>query len=167
MPQNITDTTQTGDILHTWKIREYEVHSRPRMWYVFTVPIGLLLVIYGIFSGNFLFALIIILFAIIIFLQSHRDPISLPFSVTDLGVIVNNRFYPYTELKDFYIIYEPPDVKQLFIEPQSAWRPTLRVPLEDINPNEIRQSLRGHLLEDIEKEEEPFSDMFARRWKMH
>ena len=108
-----------------------------------------------------------LLFAIIIFLQSHQKPLELPFVITELGVVLNNRFYPYSELENFYIIYNPPEVKMLFIETLSTLRPALRIPLMDRDPNEVRHTLREFLSEDIEKEEEPFSDMVARRWQIH
>lgn len=167
MPRIIDDKLIIGEILHSWRIKEYERHERPTAWYVLMGVLGALLVGYGIFSGNFLFALIVVLFAIILFLQSHQEPSEFPFCVTELGVCVNNRFYPYSELGKFYLIYNPPDVKMLFIDTLSPLRPALRIPLNDDDPNAVRHTLRGYLQEDVEKEEEPFGDMLARRWKIH
>lgn len=170
MPQIIGKegkNVMTGTALYTWEVPEYEQHDRPARWYVIMVTVGLLLVAYGLFTNNFLFALIIILFAIIVFLQSHQTPHQIAFSITDLGVIVNNRFYPYSELSDFYIIYNPPEVKTLFLEPETSLRPRIRVSLMDIDPNEIKFTLRQYLDENVEKEQEPLSDQIARDWKIH
>jgi len=41
------------------------------------------------------------------------------------------------------------------------------VPLLDENPLTVRDSLKTFLEEDLEKEAEPMSDLFARRWKIH
>ena len=155
----------TGTILYTWQVPEYEKHERPTRWYVIMVIVGLLLVGYGLFTNNFLFALIIVLFAIIVFLQSHQEPHWIPFSITDLGVMVNNRFYSYSELSDFYVIYNPPEVKTLFLEPESSFRPRIRVSLMDMDPNEIKFTLRQYLDENVEKEQEPLSDQVARDWR--
>lgn len=167
MPKQLTNETLIGDVLHEWAIQEYNQHERGAMWYIIFGTLAVLLIAYAIFSGNFLFALIIILAAVIIFLQSHQAPPLVPFRITELGVAVGSRFYPYTELKDFYLIYQPPAVKTLFIVPQQVYRPMLRIPLLDKNPVEIRHTLREFLPEDTEKEEEPFSDTFARTWKIH
>ncbi len=169
MPQIIGkpgNSVMTGEVLHTWEVTEYERHERPTAWYVIMLVVGLFLVGYGLLTNNFLFALIIVLFAIIIFLQSHQEPHQIPFTITDLGVILNNRFYAYSEITDFYIIYNE-DVKTLFLEPESSLRPRLRVSLTNQDPMEIKYALRQFLTENIEKEEEPFSDRIAREWRIH
>ena len=107
MPQKITEETLLGDIIHEWTILEYEKHTRGMVWYILAAVLGLALVLYGVFTGNFLFSLIVILAAIILFMQAHQDPRQIPFQITDLGVIVGTRFYPYSEFENFYIIYKP------------------------------------------------------------
>ena len=167
MPKVIDNNVIIGDVLHEWSVPEYEQHSRNNAWYILMGVIGVLLVGFALITGNFLFALVIVLFSIIIFLQSHQDPIVIPFKITELGVVINNRFYPYSELIDFYIIHNPPQVSSLFVETAGTTRPKLRIALMDMNPNEVRSTLREFLDEDLEKEEEPFSDMLARRWMIH
>jgi len=167
MPEKITDQTLLGEVLHEWTVQEYEQHERNTAWYVVMIILSILLIGYGIFSGNFLFALIIILFAIILFLQSHQQPLQVPFQITELGVSLGNRFYLYSEFEDFYIIYNPPEVKTLFLETKNNLRPILRVPLLDKNPLEIKHSLREFLIENTEKENEPLSDRVARNWGIH
>ena len=167
MPQQLEENIDPGQTLHEWTIQEYEHHQRGTWWYVLMLLLGIVLVVFGLVSGNFLFALIIILFGIILYLQSHQQAPQLPFRVTDLGVVIGSKFYAYTELEAFYIIYDPPRVKTLFFETKSAFRPLLRVPLLDANPLEVRSTLLGYLVEDVEKEEEPLSDQVARNWKIH
>ena len=167
MPKPLNEQTLLGDILHEWTIQEYEQHDRGLPWYILSIILGLGIVIYAVIKGNFLFALIIILFAIILFLQSHQTPLQVRFQIAELGVVVGNRFYSYSEFSGFYIVYNPPEVKTLFIQTKSSWRPLLRIPLLDMNPVEIKHSLREFLEEDTEKEEEPMSDRIARNWHIH
>src|SRR3989338_3764668 len=166
MPQKITEETLLGDVIHEWTILEYEKHARGMLWYVLAAVLGLALVLYGVFTGNFLFSLIVILAAIILFLQSHQEPRQIPFQITDLGVIVGTRFYPYAEFENFYIVYNPPEVKTLFLDTKNTLQPILRIPLLDMNPIEVKHSLREYLSEDIEKEEQ-LTDRAARNWKIH
>jgi len=167
MPQLLDGNVIIGDILHEWSIAEYEQYERNWIWYLLMGTLGTVFVVYAVLSGNFLFALIIVLFSIILFMQSHQQPVILPFKIAEFGIVVNNRFYPYAELDSYYIVYNPPDVKMLFIETKSSVRPIVRVPLMDMNPNDVRQTLREFLPEDLEKEEEPFADMMARKWRIH
>ena len=167
MPQVYNDNLVVGNLLYQWTVKEYEKYSRRLVWYILMLVLGGLLVGYAMFTSNFLFAIVIVLFAIILFLQSHQDPVELPVGITELGILINTRFYTYSELENFYIIYNPPEVKTLFIETKGISRPRLRIPLEDIDPNDIRFLLREYVTEDVEKEEEPFSDTFARKWQIH
>ncbi|MEK7084691.1 MAG: hypothetical protein AAB932_05645 [Patescibacteria group bacterium] len=169
MPQRITDDTIIGDMIHQWTIPEYERHDRGPWWHIVVITIGLALVLYGMLSreGNFLFSLIIILGGIILFLQSRQEPLEVFFAITELGIIISDRFYPYSELKSFFIIYQPPEVKTLFLDTLSPFRPMIRIPILEMNPVELRHTLQEFLPEDLEQEDEPMSDMAARRWKIH
>ncbi|KKQ27163.1 MAG: hypothetical protein US42_C0014G0060 [Candidatus Magasanikbacteria bacterium GW2011_GWC2_37_14] len=167
MPQLIKDIASLGQVLHEWSILEYEQHERNTAWYVIMGVLGVGLVTYALLTGNFLFALIVVLFAIILFLQSHQSPRNVLFQITDLGVVVGSRFYPYSELNNFYVVYNPPEVKNLFISCKSTWRPLLRIPLLDKNPVEVKYSLREFLTEDLEKEDEPMSEKIGRNWRIH
>lgn len=167
MPKPLTENLTMGDTLHEWILSEFEEHERGHLWYFLVISVGVVLVLIAIFSDNFLFALIIILGAIIMFLQHHQEPQRVLFQITELGIVLGKKFYSFSELNDFYIIYQPPRVKALFIGTKSIARPTLRIPLYSQNPIEIRHTLLQHLDEDLEKEEEPLSESIVRHWKLH
>lgn len=166
MPQIINNTVSLGNILHEWEVDEYEQHDRPKRWYVVMGIVGAVFVAYALYSQNFLFALIIVLFAIILFMQSHQAAPRVVVRVTDKGVAIQHRFYSYDELGDFFIIYRPPEIKTLFIDTNSSLRPRLRVPLLENDPNDIRFTLRQYLVEDTKTEEEPLSDQISRMWRI-
>ncbi|MDD2656106.1 MAG: hypothetical protein PHQ18_00850 [Patescibacteria group bacterium] len=168
MPKKLAENPNVGEILHEWSVPEYDQHERNTAWYVIMGIFGVILLAYSLFTSNFLFSLILVLFIVIIFLQSHQEPIIIPFRITDLGVIINDRFYLYSELSNFYIIYNPEEnLKIIYIETLGNFTPKLRVPLMDMDPNEIRITLRSFIDEDLEKEEEPLSDMIGRKWRLH
>ena len=167
MPQTIREDTIIGDVHYAWRVKEYEQHARGNRWYAVSILAGLALIIYGIITGNFIFSLIIILFAIILFLQAHQHAPDVQFAVTELGIVIGSKFYTYSEFDVFYIIYAPPRVKTLFLDTKSIFRPILRVPLLDLNSVDITHSLREFLPEDLEKEDEPIADAWVRNWKIH
>lgn len=167
MPKIINQDSILGDDLFVWDIPEYEENIRPKTWYIFMFVLALFFVSYALFTSNYLFSLIIILFSIIIFLQSIQKPIVVPFKITSLGIVLNNRFYKYSEFKDFYIIYEPKEnLKMLFLE-TNGLKPKLRIPLLEMDPNKIRKTLENFLEENLEIEDEPLTDFVARKWKLH
>lgn len=167
MAQIIKEDTLVGEIIKEWTIQEYERHERGILWYAIMGGLGLFFVIYGVITSDFLFSLIIILFAIILFLQAHQEPKQILFQITELGVVVGNRFYSFSELESFFLIYNPPHVKTLFLEAKGTLKPMIRVPLLDMNPVEVKNVLRAYLPENFEREEEPLSDRAARNWQIH
>lgn len=166
MPKNLNEDVMLGDILHEWTIQEYENHSRGVWWYIIMISLGLVLVVYGVFTANFLFSLIIILFAIIMFLQSHNTPPQINFKITEMGIILGSKFYSYSEFESFWIIYSRNGAKVLFLDMRSTLQPMLRIPLLDMDPLEVKYSLREYLAENLEREEEPLSDRVSRNWKI-
>jgi hypothetical protein len=129
--------------------------------------VALLLVGYAFVSANYLFALIIVLFVIILYLHNLQEPLAVPFAITTAGIIVGKKFYRYSELKNFWIIYQPPLVKNLYFTLNQVFRHRLQVPLLDHDPRPIRDYLSQYLSEDLEQEEEPLSDRMARLFKLH
>lgn len=167
MPTKLDEGVLTGNIIHKWTIQEYDQHERSVRWYIIMITIGLLLVIYGLIANNFLFSLIIILAGIILFIQSHQAPPEVLFQITELGVVLGHKFYNFSEFKSFFIIYQPPEVKNLFFQTNSVVHPILSIPLLDENPVVIRETLLEFINEDLETEKEPLSVTIARRWRMN
>lgn len=151
-----------GKTLVKWEVDEYPRYHRPMGWYVGAFVVGGALVLYALVTLNFLFALIIVIFGIILALSAARPPLRFGFSITEDGVEVGHRFIPWKEVERFWIIYEPPDVKNLYIDFVSPIRPRVSVPLEDTDPNVVRRALLTYVKEDLSKEDEPLSDFLGR-----
>ncbi|MEK7189998.1 MAG: hypothetical protein AAB666_03410 [Patescibacteria group bacterium] len=159
------DSIQIGDleIIHSWEIPETLQYQRGKTWYIVMSVITLALIAFALLTANFLFALMVVLFASIIFMSHTRAPLLLKVAITDKGVLVNGRFYSYANMKSFWIIHEPPVTKDLFLDFQSSVRPPLSLHLDTQEPEEIRQTLAQFLAEDSEKKEVPLSDLI---WKI-
>jgi len=166
MPEK-QNSTDFGKKIIGWKIPEYDKHERTKNWYIIAVVVGTLLVIYSFFSGDFLFAAIIIIGAFIIIMHDGQEPIKIDFSITDEGVIVGKNFYDYDVLKDFSIMYKPnQQIKNLYFEFKSAIRPRLSIPLNNQNPLPIRENLLKYLPEDLERIDQPLSEALAKMFKL-
>lgn len=149
-----------------WKFPEFPRYKRGFVWYLVTVIVGAGLLLYALISGNFLFALIILMFALVIYMATVSEPSDVEISITEDGVGIGQAFYPYREIKNFWFIYEPPTVRNLYIEFKSSMRPRLTVDLEEQNPNEVRRALSRYVPEDLTEEDEPLSDIIGRVFKL-
>ena len=137
-----------------WSFPEYTNPDRKKGWYVWAIIIFVLLLLYAVLSANFLFGLIIIITAIILFIYHYKESLEVSFSIAPQGIIINNRTYSFKDFKKFWLVYEPPAVKNLYFQPKSSLKPTMIIPLQNENPVKIRKILKEYLEEDLEKEGE-------------
>ena len=161
----INQPADHGKVFFLWKFSEFTKHERGKNWYIIAGIVALLLLVYSAFSANLLFALVIIIFILVI-LMFQRNTDEVEFQIHEDGISVNRNFYDYKDIKNFFIIYEPPQVKTLYFEPKSLFSPRIPIPFKDQDPVKIREVLLGYLEEDLDQENEPLSDQISRLFKL-
>jgi len=167
MPQKQYSADELGEKITGWSIPEYDKHERQRNWYIISAVVGLIFLIYSFSGGNFLFAAIIIIGALVIIIHDGQEPMNINFVITDEGLAVGKNFYSYDVIKDFSIVYKPREnVKNLYFEFKNVVRPRLSVPLKSMNPLPIRENLLKYLPEDLERTDQPLSEALAKMFKL-
>lgn len=159
---NISEDFKKGKVLISWEFPEFIRYDKSARWYIFAAIIAALFLLYAVFTFNFLFAVIILMTVMIILMREKKEPRKIHFAITDMGIMVSRDFFPFRDIKNFSIIYEPPHVKVLYLEFKSKLRPRFSAPLEDENPNEIRKILKENIDEDLERTGESISDALGR-----
>jgi hypothetical protein len=158
------DSAQHGTTIITWTAPAYQHYHRGKWWFAASALAGAGLVTYSFITANFLFAVLVVMFAIIVVLQSVHQPRTLDVAVTDMGVLLGERFIPHRDLKSFWFVYDPP-VKNLYLEFRRGLFPHEVVLMDNQNPLEVRDALKQFLPEDFEHEEPNF-ELFARIFKL-
>jgi len=155
-----------GDILLSWEYPEYIAYNRGLVWYILAIVVTIALLVYAFLTENNLFMIIIVLTVIIFAVANSRRPEKVQFAITNIGIVLNDKFIAYNDIKNFWIIYQPPAVKTLYIEPKSFFSPRIQIHIEEQNPSQIRDLLLPYLMEDLEKEDEPQSEIWGRLFKL-
>ena len=155
-----------GDILAIWEFPEFIKHERGKLWYISFTIVFLALLTYSYLSDNLLFAIILVIFAILYFTSIKEDPVTMETAITEDGIFIGSKFIEYEDLRSFYIIYYPPEIKNLYFETKSVIKQRIVVPVEDQNPVYIREILLNYLDEDLEKEEIPSSESISNIFKL-
>jgi hypothetical protein len=155
-----------GQTLINWSFPEYQQYQRGVFWYIGLIGVIGLLLIYSYKTNNVLFAIIIIMSAVFLTMHHRSEPREMEIKITEDGIVLNNTFYEYADFRNFAIIYRPPEAKNLYLEFKGSFRPRLTIPLENQNPNEVRNLLSEYLTENLERENEPLSDFLARIFKI-
>ena len=149
-----------------WDFYERPQYERGRTWRIAMPLIGLGLLIYAVLSVNFLFAFIIILFSLISYLASIGPREKVRFSVTDSGIMVGQHAWAFRDIKRFWFVYEPPEVKSLYLLTNSLMHPRMNIHLDDVDPNDVRTALGRFVKEEIVETDEPISDFVSRILKL-
>lgn len=161
-----TSSPNHGRMLLKWKFSEYDSYERGTGWYIIAGTISLAFLIWALVNSNFLFAVIVIIIDLIIFLQTSRSPVKLDLTIFEEGIMIGETFTPWRDIKSFWIIYRPPVSKTLYLNFKSTFKPDLTIPLENKNPLKIRETLLQHLEEDTSKEEDSLSEQLRRFLKL-
>jgi hypothetical protein len=151
-----------GEIHIEWKFPEFVKQNNGKWWYIVVAGIIALFLIYALVTMNILFAVILVLGVFVILYQFFQIAKQIPVIIGEDGIIVDKTFYPYRTLQNFWIIYQPPSIKYLYLGFKSDMKRGLPIPLEDINPMQLREVLLNYLEEDLEKDEEDFDETFSR-----
>jgi hypothetical protein len=128
--------------------------------------VALALIGYAVWTNNFLFAFLILLVAVILLVVGHRQPSTALAQVGHHGVVWNGTLMPFDQIHHFAIVYKPPYIKVLYIQPASTFRPRWRIELADQDPVALRNHLKQYAPEDLGLQDEHASDTLARLLKL-
>lgn len=150
-----------------WEIDEFVKHQRSKRWYLIASIVALALITWAIFDKNYFFALIIIISSALIVFYDGENPKKIIVEFNYKGISVGKNFFEFRSMDFFYIIYRPEDkYKKLFVEFKNPVKPRLIIPLEDQNPVTLRKFLLKYIDEDLEKNDEPFSEGVSNIFKI-
>jgi hypothetical protein len=149
-----------------WEAPEYDRYDRGRWWYIVMCVVAVALVGYAAWTGNFLFAFIVLLAAIILVVTGNEKPKRVLAQIGHNGIVWRGEFLPFDDIHEFAVLYEPPHVRILYIEPKSVLTPRMRIYLGDQDPVAIRNHLRQYIKEDLELRDEHLSDLVSKILKI-
>jgi len=164
--ENETTKEDHGKILASWTFPEFIKYVRTTGWYIGISIVIIGIIVYSILTKDYLFLIFIVIIVAIYYLRAKREPMLIKLNVTEDGLEVSDSFYQYKDIKNFWIIYEPPAVKMLYFDFKTGIRPRLSIFLENQNPLKIRKILLDYLEEDLTKENESFTDGMMRILKL-
>jgi len=156
-----------GELLHSWSFYEHIDHVRGKVWYIVAGIFLILMSIYCVKTENFLFLVIIIMSCLFIVMFKFKKPELLEFSIYEDGIKLENLFYNWDKIKEYYIIYEPErNVKKLYFMLKGISITGIGVDLESENPLLIRETLNQYILENTVRKYEHLSDQVERILKL-
>ncbi len=162
----LDDGQDVGRVLLAWETWEFPPAERSIKWYVVAGLVALGMLVYALLTTNFVFAMIIVMFAVIMIMRDLKKPARVQVAITTDGVVFKHEFYPFADIKDFSVIYEPPEISNLYLGFNSRLSPLMSIPLDDADPNEVRTQLLPFVFENLDRDSESLTDTLARVYKL-
>jgi len=137
-----------GTTVLTWRAPEYLEHERDEKWMMGAAVVALTLIAWGIWQDTYTFVVIILLLGGLYFLTHNHTPKEIDINLTTSGIFADGRFYPYTSIESFWILYFPEKkLKTLNILMKSGITKEMTFQLAEQDPSEVRSFLSNHLFE--------------------
>lgn len=147
-----------------WQAREYEFQKKSPGWFWALGIITSAVVLAAMVLSNFLFAILAVLGGFSLALYAARKPKIIMFKIDSQGVTAEDKLYDYENIKKFWVNYDPPRRKEIFIESKKTFSPLITIELGETDPETVRNYLLRYVKE--EKIDEPFIATLARLLKI-
>ena len=148
-----------------WIASDHHVHNRGKFWHVIMIGMVLAAAITAFVHNAWTFSLAI-LAAAIAYYSAHRRPNKeVEIKVSEIGIKVGNRKYPFSKIRAFWMHYNPPFIKTLNIKVEDDFAGEVTIQIHEQNPAEIREFLIDKIPE-LSGKKEALSDIFARLFKL-
>ena len=146
-----------------WEALEYDHVEKSNDWYWAVGIIAGSIALISIILGNIIFAIVVVVSTFALIVASKRHPRLVEFTLSKAGLYIDNELRPFGTLRSFWVddnshLDQP---SKLFFKPRSMTAQLIIIPIEEIDPIDVRDFLLHHLLE--EKHEEPLLQMIMER----
>ena len=155
------DLPDKNEVVFEWKALDFIKTKKTKNWYAGLIVISGGLMSFAIYSANWMFALVIAVGASTIVILNNTRPKQIKFALHNDGVFIQDRLYKYSDLKSFWILNLPGNQKELIVTSKKIAVPQLKMPLGNIDPEEIKKEISKYIPAE-EDPQESTSDILAR-----
>lgn len=153
------------EAIFSWVAPEAIKHERGTIWKFFIGAALVFTIAWGIVYNAWTFSLAVGVFAVVYYLIHLEHPKDIEIKISNIGIKVGGRKYPYSRIKAFWIIYEPPYIKTLNLRVTGEMISDITIQLNGQHPADVRQFLMERIPE-LEGQSEKLSDIFLRLFKI-
>jgi hypothetical protein len=152
------------NVLISWRGPEFEHYPNDKKWYTGVLIILSLIILYAVFKGGIIMAIVFALIGLVGYLILSRPQKVIDFAITYDGILVGDEIYDYDDIESFWIFYEPPHTRVISLHMKGHFRPYLHIPLHQVDPVDVHQTLIDFVPEV--KQEQNIVDIMERLLRM-
>jgi hypothetical protein len=137
----------------TWDAPEFIEYKKNKSWHIGFILISAALLIFAFYSQSPITIIAFVLLIIVSYIFSNQKPRQARHSITSSGIIIGSVLYPYKNIKTFWILYDPPNVKTLNFETTAYLSNQVSIELGNQDPILVKFFLSRYLIEDLNRGE--------------
>lgn len=148
-----------------WQAPEFNYVEKEPIWFLSMGLFATLFVIYAIWQQNLLFAIFIIISAVVLIYWAKEKPKTLQFTLNSEGITISDyNSYTWNSLQNFALIkshIEHDHLAELIVKRIDKFNPYVKIHVPVERASEIREYLLKHIKEE-ENYMETYSDAIQR-----
>ncbi len=129
----------------TWKAYDRPAEPHTPDWYFAVGIIALSIMVTAILLDNILFAVLVVISTISLFLRTLQEPRLITYELTNRGLWTNKTFESWSALESFFVT--PMEPAKLLIKAKSLTAPLSVIPITEIDSETVRDFLLNYLEE--------------------
>lgn len=137
-----------------WEALEYDHSEKTHDWYWAVGIIGISIALIALILGNIIFAIVVLVSVFALVVAARRTPKIVRFELNTIGVKIDEEFMPFNTLRSFWVennVHH--DAKSiLYFKSRSMTAPLTVIPIDEIDPDQVRVFLLEFLLEEEHNE---------------
>lgn len=143
---------QKKSVLYQYKALEFDKYEKTPTWYVLFGIIGILLLIYAIFTRSPMMFVVFVLTFIVTLLISSKDPKYISIEITETGINLDSkRTFQYQDIESFGVFIRG-DVRFISLHMAEGILMHARIPLGKEDPDDIAAILEQFIPREDGKE---------------
>jgi hypothetical protein len=138
----------TDRVLLSWRAPSFDYFEKNTWWYVAAGAVVILIIGYFVWIHDwFSLAIAVIISVVLFWYVATARPKNESYAITSYGVQADDRYFPYTDMHSFSILYTE-RVKKVYFVFLKKYLPTLAIDISSIDPNQLRLILSRKIPEN-------------------
>ena len=146
----------------TWQTKEYNYYPKGYVWKTVFFSLSLVtIIIFAFWLKNYPLTILTIISLAAFYISAHKKPKEITILINDQGIKVGQSFFPYKNIKSFWIFYQEKGDKELSLKIKALLIPDLRIPINHQDPIQLRHILLKYNIPE-EKQVESLLDLILK-----
>jgi len=147
-------------VFYAWQSPADEKCVRTKTWWIFAVIVGIAFFGYALFTANFAFAVMLVMFGVLsVIAKRNTEPLDIV--IADQAILIGTRALPYHTLREYTLVDE---LSLLYFFEKGILSSHVHVHIpEDIDAQDLRMVFKGRVLENPDRTAEPLMDAVVRK----